>query len=120
MMDELSREMSALSKLMDATTLRTQVIAHNMANVDTPGFKRSQVVFEKTFKEILQRGDQAALQKLKAETELDEGGEIKADGNNVHMEDEISDLVKTTALYNTLTRLLSGKIDAIKLAIRGH
>lgn len=119
-MNELTREISALSKLLDATTIRTRVIAHNIANVNTPGFKRSQVVFEDAFRDALKQNDPEQMMRIKAEVKADEGGEIKADGNNVYMEDEISDLVKNTALYNTLTRLLSGKIDSIKLAIRGR
>ena len=36
-MDDLSSELSMLSRLMDATSIRTRVIAHNLANVNTPG-----------------------------------------------------------------------------------
>lgn len=41
-----TRAMSLLERTLDAYTLRQKVIANNIANVDTPGFKRSEVQFE--------------------------------------------------------------------------
>jgi flagellar basal-body rod protein FlgB len=118
-MDQLSNELSMMSKLMDAAAVRTRVIAHNMANVNTPGFKRSEVNFEASLSEAIKKGDRALLEKLEPEVQVTEGGKAKPDGNNVYMEDEIADLVKTTILYNTLNRLIDGKISSLKLAIRG-
>lgn len=119
-MDQLTSELSMLSRLLDASTIRTRVIAHNMANVNTPGFKRSEVTFEEDLRKALSSGNMSAMEKLKPEVKVSEGGEVKVNGNNVHLEDEIGDLVKTTMVYNTLNRLLSGKIDSLKLAIRGR
>lgn len=119
-MDELTRNLSMLSKVMDAAALRTRVIANNMANVNTPGFTRSEVVFEETLSEVLKRGRVDEAMALKPRTEVREGGDVKADGNNVHMEDEMSDLVKNTILYNIVNRIVSGKVNGIRSAISGH
>jgi flagellar basal-body rod protein FlgB len=134
-MDELSTELSMMGKLMDATALRTRVIAHNLANVNTPGFTRSKVVFEETLGEALHRGDWDEAKEVKPEVAEDPGdeakevkpevaedpgGEVKGDGNNVHMETEMADLVKNTILYNIVNRILTGKIKGLELAIRGR
>jgi len=48
-----SRQQVVLNKAMDAASLRNEVIANNIANVDTPGFKRSEVLFQDKIKDLL-------------------------------------------------------------------
>ena len=52
-MDEISKQFSLMGKLMDAAAQRTRVTANNLANVNTPGFTRSRVVFEEELAEAL-------------------------------------------------------------------
>ena len=119
-MDDLSSELSMLSRLMDATSIRTRVIAHNLANVNTPGFTRSKVVFEEEFSNALQRGDKAQARDVRPEVTLDKGGDVKPDGNNVHMEKEMAERVKTTILYNIVEKIISGRIKGLRTAIQGR
>jgi len=119
-MDELSSDLTHLGRLMDAAALRTRVIAHNMANVNTPGFTRSKVLFEAQLAEALTRGGRGAGLEVRPEVALDPGGDVKVDGNNVHMEDEMAELVKTTILYNIINRIVSGRIEGLRTAIRGQ
>lgn len=119
-MDELSTELSLLGKLMDTAALRTRVTAHNLANVNTPGFTRSRVVFEEALSEALQRGDRSGARALDPKVEADPGGDVKPDGNNVSMETEMADLMKSTILYNILNRIISGKISGLRTAIEGR
>lgn len=119
-MDELTQEISMLSRLMDTAALRTRVIAQNLANHNTPGFTRSEVTFEKLLGEAIQRGDKEAITRVQPQVEIKHGGEVKPDGNNVHMENEMADLMKTTILYNIVNRIISGKIEGLKTAIRGR
>jgi flagellar basal-body rod protein FlgB len=119
-MDELSSDLRLLSRLMDATAQRTRVIAHNLANVNTPGFTRSEVSFEGQLAEALNRGGREAALEVKPEVVTDTGGEVKLDGNNVHMEDEMAELMKTTIMYNIINRIVSGKIEGLRTAIHGR
>ena len=64
-MDELTKELSLLSGLMDAAALRTRVVAHNLANVNTPGFKRSVVVFEEALGEALRKRNWDGAQRIR-------------------------------------------------------
>jgi len=45
--------MALMEKGLDAAALRNTVIANNLANVDTPGYKRSEVAFEDVFRKAL-------------------------------------------------------------------
>jgi len=119
-MDEMTRELSMLSRLMDAASLRTRVIAHNLANTNTPGFTRSEVVFERTLSEALKRGGLDKIEGIRPEVEEKPGGDVKPDGNNVHMEEEVADLMKTTILYNIVNRIIDGKLDSLRTAIQGR
>ena len=119
-MDELSNELSMLGRLMDASALRTRVIAHNLANVNTPNFTRSKVVFEEALGEAMRRGVRSSAEKIRPKVEIDTGGEVKADGNNVHMEVEMAEMVKNAILYNIVNRIVDGKVKGLRLAIEGH
>jgi len=52
-MNTFARTVDLLHRAMDAGTVRRNVIAHNIANADTPGFKRSTVNFESELKRAL-------------------------------------------------------------------
>ncbi|MFH1999842.1 MAG: flagellar basal body rod protein FlgB [Planctomycetota bacterium] len=119
-MDELSRDMTLLSRMLDAASMRTRVIAHNMANVNTPGYTRSVVAFEDALGAALKGGRQDSAEQVRPEIKEEPGGRVKPDGNNVQMEDEMADLVKATILYNTMNRIMSGRIGGLRIAISGR
>ncbi len=54
MVNDLFGNINLLEKGMDASWLKNKVIANNIANVDTPGFKASHVEFESVFKNALE------------------------------------------------------------------
>jgi len=56
MLDKLNgTTFKVIEKALDGTSLRNEVIAQNMANVDTPGYKRKTVNFEKTLSAALEK-----------------------------------------------------------------
>ena len=44
---------NVLDKAADASTLRHKAISHNIANIDTPGYKRQDVDFERDRKSVV-------------------------------------------------------------------
>jgi flagellar basal-body rod protein FlgB len=42
-------------KSLDASTMRARVVAHNLANVDTPGYRRKEVSFEEQLQDLVKR-----------------------------------------------------------------
>ena len=116
----MMRSLSTAATGMQAQQLNVDTIANNLANVNTPGFTRSEVSFEGALAEALEKGGHEAALKVKPEVVSDPGGNVKVDGNNVHMEDEMAELMKTTIMYNIINRIVSGKIEGLRHAIQGR
>ena len=115
------KQFGLLEKLVDTCAIKHRVIANNIANVNTPGYKRLDVSFESELKTAL-KGNPFDISSVKPKivvTKDTEKTSLRKDGNNVNMEDEVSELVKNTLSYNVYTQLMSKKFAALKLAIGG-
>lgn len=114
---------------MDAAILRQEVIAHNIANVETPGYKRKDVVFEEELRKVLYNDDL----KLKTSNQkhfsnfpdavspkiiTQDNTSVTNDKNNVDIDYEMTLLVQNTLRYQVLSRLLSMNIDRYNTALR--
>ena len=112
---------TVLSKTLDAAAARQKAVANNIANVETPGYKRSYVSFESELKEVLQqpsgRDVRLGLRNLAPVSLLDLSSPAKPDGNNVNIDAEIADLAKTALKYKAATVLLEAKIGMLRSAI---
>jgi flagellar basal-body rod protein FlgB len=104
------------SKAMSRTTLRQSLLTNNLANVNTPGYKRKDVSFEMTL-----AGEQKKFGASHSDGEIvtDESS-IRADGNNVDMESEVSGLTETQMRYNALTEMTAGYFGDLKTVIKGQ
>ena len=79
-------------KLLDATELRHRAIASNLANVETPGYRRVDLEkgFEARLRSAVEKGDMKALGRLAPGLGVDDTAKAaRADGNTVKMEDEL-------------------------------
>jgi flagellar basal-body rod protein FlgB len=119
MITGIDRSTNLLEKMLDVSSVKHKVIANNIANINTPGYKKMDVSFadqlEKTMKND-NRGDFKAVQP-KVVVSKDEGGTVRSDGNNVDIDKEVTHLVKNTLSYNIYTQLLAKKIDSVRSAI---
>ena len=119
---------------MAAANLRQEVISNNVANVNTPRFKKSDVVFEELLaKEIY--GDPEDDRRLKmARThdkhlpmevsfraapsiEVDDTTTMRVDKNNVDIDIEMANLAKNQLYYNALATEIGGYISKIRTTI---
>ena len=59
MFDKLlnTTSIQVIKKLQDYSVLKQKVIANNIANVETPGFKAKDISFKEEFSQALQKGD---------------------------------------------------------------
>lgn len=112
---------TALSKTLDAAAARQKAIANNIANVETPGYKRTQVTFEDELRRILdlKTGSElrTGLQELTPVTQTDVQSPARPDGNNVNIDAEMSDLARTSLKYRAAAVMLQGKTSMLKAAI---
>lgn len=106
-----------LLRLLRAASLRSEVIADNLANQNTPGFVRREVRFEELVSAALAGGDDAArIAPRVVEDRLTVG---TADGNNVTPELEINALRENRLLQDAYTAILQNRFNVLRAAIDG-
>ena len=111
-----------LAQLLDVATLRHRVIAQNVANVNTPGYRRLEVSFEDALARHLSDSGfgQLDLNGIRPEIVQASGGIDRQDGNNVDIDSEMGRLQKNTLLFGVYSQVLSAKIAAMRAAITGR
>ena len=115
---------NVLDKAADASWLREATITNNLANVDTPGFKRKDVDFEGVLKTELGRSMYVTLdQKVKdlhmnhlnATAYTDSSNfSYRLDGNNVDVDTEQVELASEQLRYTALTDSITHEISRFK------
>jgi len=121
-----------MEKALSASALRNQVISNNIANVNTPGFKRSDVEFEGVLAQALEKKNKLSLTSTNVQHFAGNGGTIgttptiftssentmRIDGNNVDIDAEMANIAKNTIYYNAIAHQLSRYFSNLKSAIR--
>lgn len=113
---------NVLNKAAQASWKRNEVISNNIANVDTPGYKRKDVEFEPYLQEALS-GDgsldskvaNADLNSLNATVYTDHSNlSYRLDGNNVDIDTESSMLAENQVRYGALLESMTQEFNRIK------
>ena len=113
-----------LERSLDATWLRNSVISQNIANVDTPGYKRKVVKFEEFLNDEMKTGKITnGTSRAQADgiqiTEDPVGSSYRSDGNNVDIENEMALLAANSLRYNTLIQRMNGDFQRLRNVIKG-
>lgn len=116
---------NVLQKAADASWYRNDVLANNIANVDTPNYKRKDVQFETYLITSLSGGDSldsnianADLDELQPTTYVDQSNlSYRLDGNNVDINTESAELAKNQLRYYTLLDSMSQEFNRLKEAM---
>ncbi len=103
-------------RLMSAASLRNEVLMHNLANENTPGFRRSTVQFEEHLREALGRSREEAegVQPVVVE---DHVTPTSPNGNNVTQELELNSMRENQLLYETYASILRSHFDLLQTSI---
>lgn len=127
-----------LEKGLDVESLRRKVIANNIANVDVPHFKRSEVNFESELQRaIMERKDPSNrlpakmsdrrhipfyvprdIKGVQPRINLDYNTTNRNDGNNVDIEKEIVDGTKNQMRYNAFIAAINNKFRMLKFIMK--
>ena len=112
---------AATKKMLDVSTLRHEAIATNIANIETPGYKRVDLPksFSEQFAAQLKSGnaDQITVPKLAPDADAQSS---RMDGNTVDMDKELLAMSSNTMQYDTLTEFASNSLKQLKMAITGQ
>ncbi|AGK97778.1 flagellar basal body rod protein FlgB [Clostridium pasteurianum] len=117
-----------IKKSLDAASARGQVIANNVANVNTAGYKGYYVSFEDTLKNSidninmkkdspLHMGDGSGFGEISVKQ--DTTSSMKNDGNNVDIDAEMANQAQNTLMYEALINRANTMISTKKYVITG-
>lgn len=130
------KNVEILNRAMDVSTLRRRVIADNLANGDTPNFKRSTLNFESELKRALSsekvRTMEGALtdsrhipfnrpqdwRQVQPRKVLDYLSTADNNGNNVDVEVEGMLALQNQMNYNLLATAITNQFNQISLVLR--
>lgn len=111
-------------KLLDAAVLRQEAIATNIANSETPGYRRLDLApdFAAQLKARMAAGDFAAqAQAIRPQLAEDQTARtVRPDGNTVELERELLLMNRNAVEHEFLTELVSRNLKQLRLAITGR
>lgn len=128
-MNLFSGTIETLEKSLDYSTAKNRAIANNIANVDTPDYKSTNI----TFKNVLDNTLNGSLQTKRTHpqhftfnqmnqpyiTKQNRNTMYNHNGNNVDIDQEMAELAKNQLYYQAVVDRLNGKFSSIQTVIRG-
>lgn len=119
---------NVLDKAADASALRHRILSNNLANGDTPGYKRQDVSFEADLQRALKNSryislddkvGNVRLSRLKGTVYTDsQYVSYRLDGNNVDPDNEEVELASNQAKYNGLTQSIDAEFKNLSMVIK--
>jgi len=121
-----------IKKSLDAGMLRSRAISNNIANIDTPGYKRVEVNFESELRKAISssklkgtRTDSRHLslgssdiKNLQPTAYKPSDGTLPSGVNNVDIDEEMAKLAENQILFNFATKRLQGTYRKLNAAIQ--
>jgi flagellar basal-body rod protein FlgB len=107
-----------LARVLDAANLRHQVIAQNVANVNTPNYHRLTVTFEDDLARVLKVGGDPGT--VRPHTVEAADGADRADGNTVDVDQEMGQMSDNSLLYSAAAQVMASRLATLRSAITGR
>lgn len=115
-MSDSSKMVDMLAAGLRGVAARQNVIAGNIANVQTPGYKRRVIEFEKAMARAMASGDDLN-RPVEARLLKTTDGPSDSTGNNVDLEVEVGELIENSAKYKAYMRILHNVYKQMELAM---
>jgi flagellar basal-body rod protein FlgB len=129
-MKKMNQLIGIMSRAMDASSLRQKAISNNIANVDTPNYKPTQVSFENLLQQeinskfsgsrtnskhvVIGKAGQIPMPKSVQDDVL-----MKNSENGVDIDYEMTEMSKNALWYQSLTYGINEEFNLLKMSIRG-
>lgn len=107
------RVTQAIVAALDGVAARQGVIAHNIANSSTPGYRAQRVSFEDSLAAAISRGEPGAA---RVTTSL-ANTPVKQDGNSVDLTKEVTAMSEAGLQYSALVSALNFKFSVVRSAL---
>lgn len=134
--NSFGRTVDILHRSMDVALMRRDIISDNIANADTPNFKRSTLNFESSLKRAIEsedvRGFPAVMthekhipfhrpvdyRTVEPRKVLDYLSSTDNNGNNVDIEEEMMNALHNQLSYDLMTRVVSNQFTQLNMVLR--
>lgn len=117
-----------LGKTADAAWIRNDVIANNIANATTPGYKREEIEFEAELQKALKNSRYTSMDDKVADVKVNSlsirtyrdsaNYSYRLDGNNVDIETENVTLAANQLKYNGLMNCLTQEFKNLQMVMK--
>jgi len=115
-----------LEKVLEFTAARHQLIADNMANVDTPGYRQKDLdagrFYSQLQRRVADRADAApgevGFENISTDVKHPNDGILFHDGNNRSMEQMTTEMAKNAMLHNMVIELLRKQFAQMDMALK--
>jgi flagellar basal-body rod protein FlgB len=127
-----SPQQTILENALSASATRHKLISNNIANVNTPGFKRSDIAFEDVLTETMNQS-QSQLSRTNVrhleghptgrfgpQIVTDANTSVRSDNNNVDIDAEMAGLAKNSLYYQSVAQTLGSYFSQLMSAIKGQ
>ena len=125
-LDFFGNSISLSGRVLDYLWQKNGMIAANIANNDTPGYKSRYMTFEDVLKRNLERvrnGSSSDIRKAIGNTRgvihTTEQESVRIDGNNVQIEAEYLEQARVQLQYEYQLKLLNSELSQLRTAIKG-
>ena len=129
-----SQTVSILEKALDLRSKKHNVIASNIANMDTPDYKAFDLIIEKELQKVTGKGNSISLNKtnkahmqsqrskadgVSVQVDDTQGLSLRGDGNTVDIDKQMGNMAENTLMYKAAAQMIQRKFQGLKSVIQG-
>lgn len=125
---------SLLEEVLNFSSLRHNIIASNIANMSTPGYRVRELLFQRELREALSSGDKlkpvavswkgssaraaaSPLKEVRPRLVYEDAFNMASEGNTVDVDQEMRKLAENNLFYDVAIQLMARKMNIIKASI---
>jgi|LGVF01.1.fsa_nt_gb flagellar basal-body rod protein FlgB len=126
MLNKSFSQINLYNKALDASWQKNEAISNNIANVNTPNYKRETVAFEEVLKRAMgtsipvsrtHENHMPMTTDISPSIVKDKNTSFRRDGNNVNIDTEMAELAENQIKYETITKQLNSNLKRLRLAM---
>jgi flagellar basal-body rod protein FlgB len=115
-MDLFDTTQIGLERALSGSALRQEAIASNIANVNTPGYRRQDVDFQSALQAAWGQG-RDAVDRMAPAVGVDESAVVRQDGSSVDIDVEAAAQAKNGLQYEAVSQVLKTRVAILRSAI---
>jgi flagellar basal-body rod protein FlgB len=115
-MDLFDTTQIGLERALSGSSLRQTAIAQNIANVNTPGYRRQDVDFQSALAAAWDQGE-SSVASVTPRAEADTSAVMRADGSSVDIDQEAATQAQNGLQYEAVSSVMKTRVSILKTAI---